>query len=161
MKLFSKAQRRIYMMKDSGKGTILVPDYRHIYTLFPDIPVEVPDEIARIILDQNPGVVSKTPFVKLDKAPEPSIKYGTGISGYSLKSGHPSMSGWSGYSGPFDNSNSPGLSGHVGPDGFSGDGDKQEGTKLVEKVGSKPKKEPIPEPEIPKGKPIGTSPIPD
>ena len=73
------------------------------------------------------------------------------------------MSGWSGYSGPFDNSNSPGLSGYVGPDSFSDDGkgDKKEETKPVEKVGPKPKKEPIPEPEIPKGKPIGTSPIPD
>lgn len=143
MKLFSKAQRRIYMMKDSGKGTILVPDYRHIYTLFPDTPVEVPDEIAKIILEQNPEVVSKTPFIVSEEKPKYTFAYG------------------SGFSGTWDNINGPGPSGHVGPDGLSGDGDKQEGTKLVEKVGSKPKKEPIPEPEIPKGKPIGTSPIPD
>lgn len=129
MKLYGKAPRRIYLMKDTGKGTVLVPDYRYIYSVCPDKPTEIPDDIAKMLLEQNPDILSKHPFLvmeeKENKEPENTYK--------SSEIGH------------------------------SGKSQVLEITMPIKKESDeqKPKKEPIPGPEIPKGKPIANSPIPD
>jgi len=120
MKLYGKVQRRIYLMKDSGRGPMLVPDYRNIYSVYPDKPTEIPDDIAKMLLEQNPDILSKHPFLvveeKENKEPEKISKSQVLEIPLPIKK----------------------------------ESDEQ-----------KPKKEPIPEPELPKGKPIGKSPIPD
>ena len=121
MKLYGKVQRRIYLMKDSGKGPMLIPDYRYIYSVYPDKPTEIPDDTAKMLLEQNPDILSKRPFFVMeenDKEPEKISKLQV------LEIPEPIQN-------------------------------------ITEQNESKQKKEPVPEPELPKGKPIGKSPIPD
>ena len=56
-------------MIDSGKGVNLVPDYAHSYVLDPETPTNVPDDIAKILLDQAPGIVSRKPFIVTEVSP--------------------------------------------------------------------------------------------
>jgi hypothetical protein len=164
MKLYGKVQRRIYLMKDSGRGPMLVPDYRNIYSVYPDKPTEIPDDIAKMLLEQNPDILSKHPFLEMEeKETEKPVKI-------------PKLSG-TGHSGPSDPSGPighVGISGYIGYSGTSGHSETNNPEKISksqvleipqpikkESDEQKPKKEPIPEPELPKGKPIGKSPIPD
>ena len=49
-------------------------DYTKTFYLKPDVPTEVPDDIAEILLFQNPNLVSKKPLGKAVKQTDPTPK---------------------------------------------------------------------------------------